>query len=229
MSLVIINDINVNLNTAALAKKLRIPKEGSSLFDRFQLLVDEGARIARPKGAYRPVDFNIQGDDGVIIDGIHLKSRVLSVHLAEIHRVFPFVATCGREVADWAAQQSELLERFWLETILDEILLCAITSTGKLMAETHALGKTAVMTPGSIDDWPLQEQRPLFTILGDIETAIGVRLRESFMMEPLQSVSGILFPTQIDFQTCMLCPRKACPKRRAPYDPDLYELEFRKK
>jgi hypothetical protein len=97
------------------------------------------------------------------------------------------------------------------------------------MVAAHGLGKTAVMTPGSIDDWPIQEQKPLFTILGGIEAAIGVRLRDSFMMEPRQSVSGIVFPTAIDFQTCMLCPRQKCPKRRAPYDRNLYEQRFRKK
>lgn len=96
------------------------------------------------------------------------------------------------------------------------------------MKAAHALEKTAVMTPGSLYDWPIQEQKPLFTILGDIESAIGVRLRDSFMMDSRQSVSYILFPTKIDFQTCMLCPRQGCPKRRAAYDPDWYEERFRK-
>ncbi|MFZ0927048.1 MAG: hypothetical protein WAN11_00495 [Syntrophobacteraceae bacterium] len=111
---------------------------------------------------------------------------------------------------------------------MDEILPCAITHTGKHMKAAHALEKTAVMTPGSLYDWPIQEQKPLFTILGDIESAIGVRLRDSFMMDSRQSVSYILFPTKIDFQTCMLCPRQGCPKRRAAYDPDWYEERFRK-
>jgi len=44
--------------------------------------------------------------------------------------------TCGREIADWAAEKNELLE-----TILDEILLCAITHTGKHMTVAHALEK----------------------------------------------------------------------------------------
>jgi hypothetical protein len=191
--------------------------------------MNEAKAMARPKGMYKPVDFDAEGDDVVVIDGIRLTSRVLAVHLAQVHRVFPFVATCGREIADWAATKTEILERFWLETILDEVLLCAIKHTGEHMVATHGLGKTAVMTPGSIDDWPIQEQKPLFTILGGIEAAIGVRLRESFMMEPRQSVSGIVFPTEIDFQTCMLCPRQRCPKRRAPYDRNLYEQRFRKK
>jgi hypothetical protein len=70
------------------------------------------------------------------------------------------------------------------------------------------------MTPGSLYDWPIQEQEPLFTIFGDIESIIGLRLRDSFMIDPRQSASGILFPTEIGFQTCMLCLRQGCPKRR---------------
>jgi len=103
-----------------------------------------------------------------------------------------------------------------------------MTHTGKRIAAAHALEKTAFMTPGDLDDWPIQEQKPLFAILGDIESAIGVRLMDSCMMDPRQSGSGILFPTEIDFQTCMLCLQKRCSKRRAAYDPDLYEKRFRK-
>jgi hypothetical protein len=229
MDLNIIKDIPVEIDEEKLARKLRISKGGTAMAERFHRLVQEAIGIARPKGAYRPVGFDLQGDDGIVIDGVLLTSRVLAFHLKEIHRVFPFVVTCGREVADWANMQTEVLERFWLEAVLDSILMGAITRTGEQIVSSHALGKTAVMTPGSLPDWPIQEQKQLFTILGDVETAIGVRLRDSFMMDPRQSVSGILFTTEIDFQTCMLCPQEGCPKRRAAHDPDLYEQRYRKK
>lgn len=229
MDPVVIDPINVEINETQMARKLRLGKGGSELMDRFQRLLQEAKQIARPKGVYKPVDFDAEGDDVVVIDGIRLTSRVLAVNLKAVHRVFAFVATCGREVADWAAEKTDMLERFWLETILDELLLCAIKGVGGRMAANHGLGKTAVMTPGSLDDWPIQEQKPLFTVLGDIESAIGVRLLDSFMMMPRQSVSGILFPTEVDFQTCMLCPRQKCPKRRAAYDPDMYDREYKKK
>ena len=85
------------------------------------------------------------------------------------------------------------------------------------------------MTPGSLPDWPIEEQRPLFAILGDIQGAIGVRITEDLVIIPSFSVSGILFPTQISFQSCQLCPREKCQGRRAPYDDKLYERRYRKR
>ncbi len=77
------------------------------------------------------------------------------------------------------------------------------------------------MSPGSLNDWGIEEQSPLFSILGDVETAIGVRLNESFVMVPNKSLSGIYFPTEIQFYSCQLCHRENCPTRKAPYDEKL--------
>ena len=55
----------------------------------------------------------------------------------------------------------------------------------------------------------------------DVEDLIGVRLTEKFLMVPVKSVSGIYFPTEVKFESCQLCSRKACIGRKAPYNPDL--------
>ena len=47
-------------------------------------------------------------------------------------------------------------------------------------------------------------------------------------MSPIKSVSGILFPTEVTYENCQLCPRDLCPGRRAPYDKALYERKYRK-
>ena len=85
------------------------------------------------------------------------------------------------------------------------------------------------MNPGSLPDWPIQQQRPLFQLLGDPNTAIGVELTASYLMEPNKSVSGIRFPTEERFESCMLCPRQDCPGRRSAYDPELYDQKYRAK
>jgi hypothetical protein len=47
-------------------------------------------------------------------------------------------------------------------------------------------------------------------------------------MVPTKSVSGILFPTEDGYANCQLCPRQACPNRRAPYDEMLYSRKYKK-
>ncbi len=82
------------------------------------------------------------------------------------------------------------------------------------------------MNPGSLPDWPLPQQLPLFQLLGDVEGLIGVHLKESFLMVPTKTVSGIFFPTETRFESCQLCPREDCPGRRAPYDAALFQSRY---
>jgi hypothetical protein len=79
-----------------------------------------------------------------------------------------------------------------------------------------------------LEDFPLEEQRGLFALMGDTNAAVGVTLLHSLMMSPSHSVSGIIFPTTENFESCLLCPRDKCPGRRASYDPTLYERKYSK-
>jgi hypothetical protein len=74
------------------------------------------------------------------------------------------------------------------------------------------------MSPGSLEDWPITEQPKLFSLFGNTERVIGVRLTDSLLMVPRKSISGILFPSEENFISCRLCPREVCPSRKAPYD-----------
>ena len=82
------------------------------------------------------------------------------------------------------------------------------------------------MNPGSLPDWPISQQRPLFDLVGKA-AEIGVHLTDSYLMRPLKSVSGILFATDVTYENCQLCPVERCPNRRAPYDPTLFDRKYR--
>jgi hypothetical protein len=80
------------------------------------------------------------------------------------------------------------------------------------------------MSPGSgdIDVWPIEQQKPLFSLLGDVESLIGVRLTDAMLMIPTMSVSGILYASEADFESCQVCHREGCPRRKAPFDEALW-------
>jgi hypothetical protein len=83
------------------------------------------------------------------------------------------------------------------------------------------------MSPGSLSDWPIEQQRPFFSLFDDVEEAIGVKLAKNLLMIPQKSISGIYFPTEVSFYSCQLCPRERCPSRQAGYDEKLareYEI-----
>jgi hypothetical protein len=82
------------------------------------------------------------------------------------------------------------------------------------------MAKWAVMHPGSgdADVWPIEQQKELFALLGDVGGLTGVTLTDSMLMIPTMSVSGIVFPTERDFATCQVCHREDCLRRAAPFD-----------
>jgi hypothetical protein len=162
----------------------------------------------------------------VTVDGITFKSRVLRVNLENVYRVFPYVITCGLELEEWSKKIADFLQEFWAEEIKETVLYMARDSFIKQVREYHQLGQVARMNPGSLADWPIEEQRPLFTLLGNAQELIGVHLTSSLMMVPTKSVSGIIFPTEFDFTSCQLCPREVCPGRKAPYDKELYDKKY---
>ncbi len=226
MDPVIIDDIPFTADRAALAQRLRIA-EGSEHARELDRLVAAAESAARPKALYKLGFIDERGADYVVIDGTTFKSRVLSVNLAQAHRAFIYIATCGGEIEQWARAFDDLLHRYWADAIQESALRSAARALHRSLVDRYRPGKTATMAPGSLSEWPLSEQRSLFESLGNVGEAIGVRLSDSMLMIPAKSVSGIRFPTTESFESCQLCPRMNCPGRRAPYDSELYECKYR--
>ncbi len=194
---------------------------------RVQELLGEARALARPKAIFRQAYIEARGDDFVVVDGVRLTSRVLSVNLAHAYRAFPWLATCGQELEAWSRTLSDMLDRYWAGAIMEAAMRAAVGALETELEARYALGRTATMNPGSLADWPLPEQVQLFALLGNPRQAIGVELSDSFLMTPVKSVSGLRFATETSFENCQLCPRPRCPGRRAPYDKDLYDKRYR--
>lgn len=225
MNEIILNNIPFQPNLPLLMKKLRL-KEGSSHANKLKHLADEAQAIAKPRALYKVGFIESKGDDYVVIDGITLASRVLRVNLEQAYRIFPYVATSGIELDDWARSRDDMLDRYSADMIAEMALRSAIQALKNHLEERYRPGATSVMSPGSLPEWPIEEQRQLFALLGNPKEAIGVQLLDSLLMVPTKSVSGIRFPTAESFESCQLCPREDCPGRRASYDEGLYERKY---
>jgi len=223
-----LTEVDFCLDRADLRDKLKI-KEGSSNEERLLKLAEKAEEIARPKALYGEVYIEDRGEDWVKVDGLEkvvMESRVLKVNLEGAHKILPYLATCGREVEEWSESIDGMAEGFWVDEMKRRALNAATARLSRELTDGHLPGKSAAMSPGSLEDWPISEQEKLFALLGDGPDRIGVELTDSFLMLPSKSVSGIRFPTEIDFESCQLCPREGCPGRRAPYDEDLYEKRY---
>jgi hypothetical protein len=221
----VIDSIPLEADVPLLLQALRIRDEGPR-YHEFINMLDDARAIVRPKVMYRLSFIDEKSDDAVVVDGVTLQSRVLRINLEGAHRAFPFVVTCGKEIEEWAASINDIVRRFWSDTIMGMALGSAFNAFIKDLDERYRPGKTATMNPGSLEDWPIQEQSQLFRLLGDVHGATGVELMESMLMRPLKTISGIQFSTESGFVNCSLCPRQTCTGRRAPYDGELKNRKY---
>jgi hypothetical protein len=213
----IISPLPIRLVPGAVARALHIPPADSETVNE---LLAFAQPLLHPRALFRDAFIDRRRDDAVEIEVYLFRSRVLSLNLKGTERVFPFLITVGGELEAEASKQNDLLRQYYLETIADLALHAAGEFLEAHIQRTFGLEKISSMSPGSLEDWPLDEQKPLFALLGETENRLGVRLTDSLLMVPRKSVSGILFPAEESFASCSLCPRSRCQGRRAPFDPD---------
>ncbi len=219
-----LSNIDFEPDLDALAKRLRVRDEEAR--EDLRTFVEELRQIARPKGFYRAARVDRRGAGSVMIDQVQLTSQILCVNLGEVQRVFPYLATCGVELAERRAWEEDILHQFWADAIMETALHAAVLALMEHLVSHFGVGKTSAMNPGSLPDWPLTQQAPFFQLLGPNAGQTGVILMESMLMQPAKSVSGLFFETESGFINCQLCPRRGCPNRRAEFDPDLSHQKY---
>lgn len=209
-------EIPAELDLEEIQARLRVRRTGD--WEGVRSLLETARAFIEPKGVYKACYVEERLDDAVIIDGVRFRSRVLRKNLEGVGRVFVYAVTIGRGLEEKAGSSDDLLEKYYLETIGNIALVKARRYLKDQLRSRFALDGLSFMSPGSLADWPIEEQGPLFSLLEGVESAIGVRLNESLLMIPRKSVSGIYFPTEITFYSCQLCPRERCEGRKAPYN-----------
>jgi hypothetical protein len=221
----ILNEIPFQPTLEEAARALRI-RSGTASVDQLHQLLDRARDIARPKAAFRPVRVEERTEDRITLDGVTFQSRVLQVNTKDIHRMFAYVATCGQELEEWKGSFDDLVESYYADQINALALQSAREALHEHLRTRYQLNNSSTMNPGSLEDWPISEQVPLFELLGDVSGLIGVRLLPSMLMDPGQSVSGLRFASESDFTSCQLCPIENCPHRKAPYQAGLYQEKY---
>jgi len=217
----ILSEIPVSLDTGKVLERMNIRKKREDMGKGVQELIELVLPIARPKAIYQVSYVDNKTEDSVEIDGVRFTSRVLRDNLDKVGRVFPFVATCGRELDEIDIPADEFMKCYYLDQIKEMVLELAMSYLEGHLIRKYGLGQISEMEPGSLESWPITQQNELFSILDNVEDAIGVRLTDKCLMIPVKSVSGVYFPTEIKFESCQLCPRERCIGRKAPYNSDL--------
>ncbi len=214
-----LKNISINLSLDKVRRKLHMRPDSN--LDQVRHLVETVQQLIKPKAVYTVCYIEEKSKDSVNVGGVRLHSRVLRKNLDGVERIFPYVISLGSKLGEKQNACGDLLENYYLDSIGNLALNAVRKQLKKHLQSEFALEKMSSMAPGSLSDWPIEEQGPLFKLLGDVEASIGVKLTHSLLMIPAKSISGFYFPTEVSFYSCQLCPRKRCESRKAKYDETL--------
>jgi len=212
----LLNSIPFQLNLDDFSKEFRSARQNPSL--NFQQLLETARSLISPKLLYKVCYVNHRENNRVEIEDVTFSSRVLSINLQKIGKVFPYVITIGSALEEGASSLDDLLEQYYLENIGDVALISIKTYLENHIREKFRIKTLSSMSPGSLEDWPITEQKPLFALFRGELDSTGIKLTKNMLMIPRKSISGILFPAEVTFSSCKLCPRQNCPARKALYD-----------
>ncbi len=217
----ILNNIPVKLDTDEILKHLHLQNKNNELVKNIRELISIAGKVAKPKALYKISNVDNKNGDSLYISDIKFTSRVLRVNLDKIESVFPYIVTCGKELDEIAVPTDDIMISYCLDSIKEMVLRLARSYLNNYITKIFLTEQLSHISPGSPEVWHITQQKELFSIFGNVEDLIGVKLTESFLMLPIKSVSGIYFPSKIRFESCQLCQKDRCEDRRAPYDPDL--------
>lgn len=184
-------------------------------------MIAEAEKIAVPKAIYSVASAKTSAG-GAEVGGVFIRSALMEKNFSSLSRVFPFVITAGEELGEWANSfGGDPLSEYLADEINKAFLYVFVSQVRSFIRDTYGVrGRLPSMNPGSLEkDWSIKGQDELFGILGgreNVKAHTGVSLKESFLMVPSKSASGIYFETETDYENCKYCPRTNCPNRRAP-------------
>ncbi|MDR0287658.1 MAG: vitamin B12 dependent methionine synthase [Clostridiales bacterium] len=192
-------------------------------------LFETAKGIAKPKVLYREVFVEEISGRNVRINGFTFESDVLAANLKNIHRVFAYVSTCGTEADEFSAGEKDYVVSFWLDMIKEMFLRETNLFFRDYIKNAYQFEKLSSINPGSGNEntWHISQQKLLFDMIGNVKEEIGVTLTDSFLMLPVKSTSGLIYPSETEFVNCALCVREKCPGRRTEFDSKLYAQIFK--
>jgi hypothetical protein len=207
----IVLNIPVELTLEEFGKLCKIGPE-SSAYEALEEALPLVKQYGAPKAVLRWANVDRVEGDETTIEGVTFHSRVVADKLRELPRVFLSVITAGKGLE----QSGEFEDDPFLDMYNAALIYYASKYTVRYMKERFGFDGSSTLDPGSLPDWPIKNNFPLFEMIGNVEE-IGATLNEKGYIDPWNSGSHIHFSGN-GYQNCTLCKNYDCVGRRAPFD-----------
>lgn len=222
MKTVFVNDRSYAFTPEEVLERMGMPRDHAFGATIAQVM-KEAEPIAKPKAFFMEVPIESRTDTSITLAGETFNSTALVKNFSEVDTVYPFLCTCGTELADYADSLDDIMSQYAFDAIMEFYLRSAsLAMTEALANYLEEDGLTSSVNPGSLVDWSIEEQGGMFRLFGENAEKAGVSLSKSFLMSPVKSVSGIRYATKKEFKNCQLCQRAKCPTREAEFNQELF-------
>lgn len=200
---------------------------GMSPEHRFVEIIDDFLEktkdIAKPKGFYLTCPVEKITEHGVTLGGITFYSSLLVKMIGNQSVVYPYLCTCGRELAEYAEKLTDIAENFAFDAVMEFYRKVIEMKLWDNVLEQLPEGLvTSHAYAGSLADWIIHEQKKLFQLFGTAAEDIGVTLNPYYVMTPMKSIAGIAFGVEDAISECAGCRRENCSLRKEPFDEKAY-------
>jgi len=148
----VLNSIPVSLDLKEVLKRLHLRNGIKHIEKEIQELIEIVRPIVKPKVIYEVSYVDNKNEDSLRIGGVKFTSRVLRVNLDKVERVFPYVATCGKELDEITVPSDDIMKSYCLDTLKRMVLGSAISYLRDYLKRSYALGQMSQMNPGSLED-----------------------------------------------------------------------------
>ena len=186
--------------------------------DSVERILAQAALKATPSCYYSIVDVELL-EKSIRVEGIEFETnKIIAKLLKGSDKVALFLASAGMGFEQWAhelKEQGDYLDVF----IADSIGTCIVEQAGDYMErlvekEIGTLKHTNRFSPGYCG-WHVSEQKKFFSLLPP--GICDVTLRESCLMTPIKSISGIIgigANVKAKVYSCNVCELEHCYLRR---------------
>jgi hypothetical protein len=134
----VLDNIPVKIELDAVLKKLRLKNRNEDIMNTLAELVEIANTTARPKAVFEIATIENKNGDTVTIKGVEFTSHVLRVNLDQAEEVFPYVATCGRELDAINIPTSEMMRFYFMDQIKELVTRGALNYLHDYLKERHA-------------------------------------------------------------------------------------------
>lgn len=212
MATIIKTHINFKYNENLLSNLLKVHKD-SPLFKDALLIAGTIKSLIKPKFILKKCETYKVCESTVGIDYISFNSKTFAEKLNKSTSLFMFAATGGKEIEFHADDLNDYFEKYVINQIAYMGCLSALESMREVLKNTYGINNYITLAPGSLSDWDVIETKQLYELMGEDYKKIGIRVLDSGMVEPINTVSGVIFESEDTFSSCELCMRANCPTR----------------